>query len=415
MVSAMRMRTISRCGGVCSPSRREIGTRSTQAFVSPDEFLECTINTMKKKILFINNNLGGGGAERNLIDILRNFDYDRYDVDLVLISGTGVYMEDIHPMVNYLGSIYDQKTDIYDFSSSKVRFDGLKEALGIERLVKGNYDTIVSFLEGYSARYHQYIRHKALNNVSWIHTDLLVNHWSQKCYESDQEEAEIYSLMDKVVFVSQSALDDFCRLFHYKKDNLLVINNPIDKKRVECFANKQKFHKKDFSFVAVGRFFHEKRYDRMLQAVKILKNRGCVFHLDILGTGKLEVEMKKLACALGVENIVMFHGFVHNPYPYIKNADVLLLSSDAEGFPTVICEAMILGVPVIGTNVAGTRDLLGDSEYGLLTDLSPESFADAMCQFYADADKRSYYAAKSLDRAKSLSQEEAMRRIYAVL
>ena len=81
----------------------------------------------------------------------------------------------------------------------------------------------------------------------------------------------------------------------------------------------------------------------------------------------------------------------------------------------MICEAMILGVPVIVTNVAGTRDLLGDSEYGLLTDLSPESFVDAMYQLYMDVDKRNYYVAQSLRRARSLSLEEAMRHIYAVL
>lgn len=370
---------------------------------------------MKKKILFINNNLGGGGAERNLIDILRNFDYDRYDVDLALVSGTGVYMEDIPPQVNYLGSIYNQKIDIYDFSSAKLQFDALKETSEIEHLVKGNYDAIVSYLEGYSARYHQYIRHKALNNVSWIHTDLLVNHWSQNCYQSDDEEAAVYTLMNKVVFVSQSALEAFRCLFHYKKDNLIVINNPVDKKRIECFAKKQVFSKDVFSFIAVGRFFHEKRYDRMLQAVKILKCRGCVFRLDILGAGKLEAEMKKLACVLGVEKIVRFHGFVRNPYPYMKNAVVLLLSSDAEGFPTVICEAMILGVPVIGTDVAGIRDLLGNSEYGLLTDLTPESFADAMFLLYTDADKRNHYTAQSMKRAKSLSQEESMRHMYSIL
>lgn len=373
------------------------------------------IDEMKKKILFLNNSLGGGGAERILIDVLRNFDYERFNVDLALISGTGVYMENIPPQVNYLGSVYDQRMDIYDFGSVKGRFDELKESMEIGRLVEGNYDTIISYLEGYAARYHQYILDKAPNNVSWVHVDLLMNHWSRLCFASNQQEASVYAMMDKVVFVSQGILDAFRQLFHYTKENLMVINNPIDKQRILRSVKEYNVEKEGFSFIAVGRFFRQKRYDRMMHAVKILHNRGCDFHLDILGAGKLEPEIKELACTLGIEQIVRFHGFVRNPYPYIKNADVMLLSSDAEGFPTVICEAMTLGVPVIGTDIPGTRDLLGNSEYGMLTDLTPESFADAMCQLYMDAEKRSHYAAKSLERAKTLSLEKEMQRIFSIL
>ena len=370
---------------------------------------------MKKKILFFNNSLGGGGAERILIDVLRNFDYKKFNVDLALISGTGVYMENIPPQVNYLGSVYDQRMDIYDFGSVKGRFDESKESMEIGRLVKGNYDTIISYLEGYAARYHQYILDKAPNNVSWVHVDLLMNHWSRLCFASNQQEASVYAMMDKVVFVSQGILDAFRQLFHYTKENLMVINNPIDKQRILRSVKEYNVEKEGFSFIAVGRFFRQKRYDRMMHAVKILHDRGCDFYLDILGAGKLEPEIKELACTLGIEQIVRFHGFVRNPYPYIKNADVMLLSSDAEGFPTVICEAMTLGVPVIGTDVSGTRDLLGNSEYGMLTDLTPESFADAMYQLYMDAEKRSHYAAKSLERAKTLSLEKEMQRIFSIL
>ena len=370
---------------------------------------------MKKKVLFINNSLGGGGAERILIDILRSFNYEMFNVDLVLISGTGVYMKSIPPQVNYLGSVYDQETDIYDFGSVKDRFDEMKESMEIRRLVKGNYDTIISYLEGYAARYHHHILDKASNNVSWVHVDLLMNHWSRLCYVSSQQEAAVYAKMDKVVFVSKDILDAFRMLFHYNKENLMVINNPIDKQRIIRSAEEYNVEKEVFSFIAVGRFFRQKRYDRMMHAVKILHDRGCDFCLDILGAGKLEPEIKELTCRLGIEQVVRFHGFVRNPYPHIKKADVMLLSSDAEGFPTVICEAMTLGVPVIGTNVSGTRDLIGDSEYGMLTDLSPESFADAMYQLYMNAEKRSHYAAKSLERAKSFSFEKEMQRIFSIL
>ena len=72
------------------------------------------IDEMKKKILFIMNSMDGGGAERILIDVLRNFDYDCYDVDLILIYGVGIYMKDIPSKVNYLGAIYTEGNYIYE-------------------------------------------------------------------------------------------------------------------------------------------------------------------------------------------------------------------------------------------------------------------------------------------------------------
>ena len=368
---------------------------------------------MKKKILFIMNSMDGGGAERILIDVLRNFDYDRYEVDLVLIYGVGVYMEDIPSQVNYLGAIYTEGSYIYG-NEPIIWSEWPNESRAIKQLVKGYYDTIVSFIEGYAARFHKYLLDQSSNNVSWVHIDLYVNHWSRECYKSDKEESEVYTLMDKVVFVSQSALEAF-RLFYYSKDNLIVINNPIDKKRITSLSTEQKMSKEDFSFVAVGRLCQQKRYDRMLKAAKIIYDRGCNFSLNILGVGELENEIKDLACELEIDDRIHLLGFKRNPYPYIKNADVFLLSSDAEGFPTVICEAMTLGVPVVGTNVTGTRDLLGNSEYGILTDLSPESFAEAMYLLYINTKERAYYADMSEERAKSLSVENAMRHIYSIL
>lgn len=370
---------------------------------------------MKKRILFINNSLGGGGAERILIDILRNFDHSAFEINLMLIYGSGVYMNDIPSQVNYLGSIHPVGVDIKDYNVAKVIFTLPFEYVGINRLVTGHYDTIVSFLEGDAVRYHRYIRHKANKNISWIHIDFSANHWSKECFISDKREKSVYESMDKVIFVSKNALNAFRQVFKYSKDNLFVINNPIDKERIERLSLEFSVEKDKFTFVAVGRLVHQKRYDRMLRAVKILYDCGCEICLNIFGSGELENKLKDLARVLDIDDVVKFYGFVRNPYPYIKNADALLLSSDAEGFPTVICEAMTLGVPVIGTNVTGTNDLIGDSEYGLLTNLTPESFANAMYQFYQDTSLRIHFANMSLERAKCLSVERSMKQIYSIL
>lgn len=368
---------------------------------------------MKKRILFINNSLEGGGAERILIDILRRFDYARYEVDLALIFGVGVYLKDIPSSVNYLGSIYVPPPGVFSYAWGKTYRCCVCESFYIHRLVKGRYDIIISFLEGYAARYHQYIKHKAAVNITWVHVDLYAHHWSEICYPSKEAEAKVYTSMEKVVFVSQGALDAFRRLFCYRGNNLVVINNPIDACRILRLSDEFNVLYDTFSFVSVGRLSYQKRYDRMLRAVKILVNRGCVFDLYILGCGELEDEIKMLALELDIEARVKFLGFLPNPYPYIKGANALLLSSDAEGFSTVACEAMILGTPVVGTNVTGIRDLLGESEYGLLSDLTPEAFAEAMYLMYSDPALRELYAVASREKAKCFSQFD-MDKIYAL-
>lgn len=370
---------------------------------------------MKKKVLFIHASLGGGGAERILIDTLRNIDYSMYDVDLALVCGCGVYMKDIPEEVHYLGSIYCNRRGILKRIIARLHLSYLFEPREINRLVKGNYDTIVSFLEGFPTRYHSYILKQASNNVAWVHCDLFANHWSRWRYLNDAEEAAVYSQMDSVVFVSQNGLDAFRRLFHYEKDNLRVIHNPIDKDRIVRLAAEGNVVKEVFTYVAVGRLSISKRYDRMIKAVRILKDRGCHFRLNILGAGDLDEELKRLTRELEVDDCVCFYGYVENPYPFIKASDVLVLSSDSEGYSTVVCEAMTLGVPVVGTNVTGINDIVGNNEYGFVTDLTPESFADAMYLLYSDHQKRLIYAEKAQERAESFSVENAMKKIYSVI
>ena len=370
---------------------------------------------MKKRILFIHASLGGGGAERVLIDILRNFDYSQYDVDLVLMNGTGVYLNDIPRHVNYLGSIYAPKRGLIKRALAKFRLNWLFEPLEIKRLVKSQYDTIISFMESYPLRYHSYIRNYAKNNVTWVHTDLSIHHWSKERFFSSAHESSVYSSMDRVVLVSQKALSSFREFFNYEKDNLIVINNPIDKQRISYLAEAYLVKKDVFTFVTVGRLSYQKRYDRLLRAVKALKVRGCNFCLNILGTGELEKEIKALIDELTIGDCVHLIGFNRNPYPYIKNSDAFILSSDTEGYPTVICEAMTLGIPIIGTRVTGILDLCGNSEYGLLTDLTPEALTEAMFLFYSSPQILKDYSCKALERSLSLSLDYAMNRIYSIL
>ena len=372
-------------------------------------------NKIMERILFIHSSLGGGGAERVLVDILKNIDTKQYQVDLLLIYGTGVYMKDIPNSINYIGSIYKEKRPFWKWFVARLHLGHLFEKSEISKKLDNHYDTIVSFIENGPFKYHSLITDKADRNISWVHTDLLNNHYSRCSFMSDRQEKKAYQKMDTIVFVSETAKDNFQRLFDINNVKLEVIHNPIDVLRIREKAEAFALPKDKFTLCMVGRICPQKRYDRLIEAVKILYDKGCEFCVNILGTGQLENEIRQLVKDLGINDIVNFYGFQSNPYPYIKQADVFCLSSDTEGFPTVICEAMTLGTAVVATNIVGSRDLIGENEYGLLANTNPHSFADALYSLYKDPTLLAHYEKKSLERAKTLGISEAMNKIYSIL
>lgn len=91
-------------------------------------------------------------------------------------------------------------------------------------------------------------------------------------------------------------------------------------------------------------------------------------------------KLEKLIMDNHLSDVVFLYGYKENPYPYIKSSDVFICSSYAEGFSTVVTEALILGVPTVTTDCAGMRELLGDSHYGLIVKNSEEGLLEGITQ-----------------------------------
>lgn len=368
-----------------------------------------------KKILFINSTLAGGGAERVLIDLLKNIDTKKYSVDFLLIYAKGIYLSQIPENINYIGSIYKQKRPFFKWFIARLHLGHLFEKKEIRNIIKGHYDTIVSFMENSPIKYHSLITDLADNNVTWVHIDLLNNHYSRFSFMGLSHERKAYQSMDKIVFVSDSAKENFTSLFGFTGDKLTVIHNPIDVDRIMTMSNEPIAEKEKFTLCMVGRICPQKRYDRFIEAISLLKKQGCNIFVDILGTGQDEGKIMQMSREYGLSDTIVFRGFCSNPYPYIKRADVFCLSSDTEGYPTVICEAMVLGTPVVATDVVGSRDLLENNKYGILTDLNPESFASGIYKLYSSKELLNHYQKMSLEKAQDFGVKHIMKSIYDVL
>ena len=120
--------------------------------------------------------------------------------------------------------------------------------------------------------------------------------------------------------------------------------------------------------MAVGRLSPEKGYLHLIRSCKKLKNNNARFHLTILGEGPERERLMRYIDESGLKEHVTLQGAVANPYSWMKRADVIICSSQYEGLSTVVQEAIILGKPVITTPCGGMKDLLGESEYGMIVE-----------------------------------------------
>jgi glycosyltransferase involved in cell wall biosynthesis len=179
-----------------------------------------------------------------------------------------------------------------------------------------------------------------------------------------------------LIFVSHGAEVSFCSSFSTPSDKV-VIYNPVPVEAIRCLATADVDSPVGDYIIHVGRFNRAKRHDRLLLAFSKLKSEA---KLVLLGDGKLESRIRSQVAELGLEERVLLNGFVKNPYPLINKARVLVLCSDYEGLPTVVLEAICLGVPIVTTDCpGGVREIIDDESSPSLVPLGDiEALASAI-------------------------------------
>lgn len=363
-----------------------------------------------KKILFIYGPLGGGGAERVLIDLLNNLDFTKYEVDLCLIVNQGVLLPEVPTAVTIV-PLWENYSLYYKIAyRCSVWFKNnflFKRTL--KQKITKKYDVEISFLEGMPLKLHALMDTKA-KKITWVHCDLF-----NFPYEAGQffkgEELTAYNKMDAVVSVSIDAKQAFIKRFPNCEVNLEVVYNPIDAQKISKMVENSTLAKnKIFTVVTVGRLTMPKKMDRVIRLAARFKKENKNIHFQIIGDGELKQELTQLAIALDVTDQVTFLGFLKNPFPNIKNADLLLMSSGFEGFGLVVCEAMLLGVPVVATKTAGTVEIIDEDKYGLLCDHDDESIYQSVTKMIDDEVLRNYYKEQGYNRVKDFDVKNTVNK-----
>lgn len=259
--------------------------------------------------------------------------------------------------------------------------------------------------------------------VGWLHKDLAgyFAHkpaWYAKLYAVILGWA--FSRCAAVVCVSRGVLDSTRSLFPAAAAKLRVLHNPIDFAAVEararealppalaaCFAKPV--------ILGVGRLVPQKAFHVLVRAHAALRARGSDHNLCILGEGPLRGSLEREAEDLGVRDSTFLPGFM-NPCPAMRRAAVLGVSSVFEGFPTVIMEALALGLPVASTDCPhGPDEILDGGRCGKLTPVNdPDALALALSALISGNEREAYIRA-GLDRVRAFSPESATAAWEALL
>lgn len=149
-----------------------------------------------------------------------------------------------------------------------------------------------------------------------------------------------------------------------------VIYNPVDLKEYAGIALKMEKEKK---IVTAGRLMPQKNQKMLIEAFANVLKTHPDYELVIYGEGPSRGELENCIRELGIEGSVSMPGNVTDLYERIKSAEIFVLSSDYEGMPNALIEAMCLGLPCISTKVSGATDLITDHENGLLTELNNQT------------------------------------------
>ena len=193
-----------------------------------------------------------------------------------------------------------------------------------------------------------------------------------------------YRLADSCVGVSKGVVKDMAILSRMPIESFHTIYNPVPimkKPDTASILNASLFWGEEdvYRIITVGSLKEAKNYSLLLHSVAILKKRLKV-KLVILGEGDLRKSMVSLVVRLDISDQVVMPGFFQDPTPFYYAADVFVLSSNREGLPTVIIEAMACGVPIVSTDCeSGPAEILNNGDFGILVPLNdPEKLADAI-------------------------------------
>ena len=368
---------------------------------------------MSKKIIILNHGLHIAGVSRALVNLANALAARGHDVTIKLEINNFTLAEGLDPRV---------KRDLFlpEWRILGVRIPGflryyhwfLNRQYKIapkklyRRIVGKGYDVEIGFNRGAVARIIAASTSKTALKQVWVHSDYVRCGNGLAGFDSVEQARQAYAAFDQIVCVSLQSERAFRELLG-DYDTIVTRSNVMDFDKIRAQAKQEAPTQTGKVLTAIGRICEAKNYPMLLDAVAILKNKGVDFTLWIVGGGADMDALRAQKDRLGLDN----GGAQENPYPYLAAADGYVCSSIYEGLSTTTIEALVLGKACVVTDCTGMRDILGDSEYGLVVPIDAESLAQGMEKLLTDDALRTHYEKMAVERAEFYAPERCIAEI----
>lgn len=395
---------------------------------------------MAKSILFVINTLGRAGAEMALLELLKQFCGEEYQVDLFVLMGQGELAEQLPEHVKLLNpryspvSVLSKKGRLHMFrrvcacamnrltvfrlfpylcrnlakmlAAKRVMIDKLMWRVlsdGAERFEK-QYDLAVAYIEGGSA-YYVSDHVKAEKKAAFIHID-----YGYAGYTRDLDR-NCYPGFDSLFPISEETRQSFLKIYPECAEKTAVFHNIVDSEAILAKASLPGGFTDNFDgirILTVGRLNKQKSYPTAIGAMKLLKDAGIKARWYVLGEGEERKNLEQLIESLGLQEDFLLMGAVSNPYPYYRQTDFYVHATLFEGKSIAIQEAQILGCRIIVSDCTGNRQQVEHDVDGIVCKLEERAVRDAILSLIQNPEKGKRLGEEAAKKKTSYEKDMAL-------
>ena len=401
---------------------------------------------MKKKLLFVINTLGCGGAERAMLNLFDALDPKKYEISLFVLTGQGELSHALPKHVRLLNRDYKDVSVLTKEGRKllirSVLRAGSKKGLFLRRasyllknfrdmrrrgkilpdklcwrvlsdgapLIRRGYDLAVAYLEG-GATYYVAEHVKARKKAAFVHIDYGKAGYTRKL------DRDCYQKFDRIFTVSDEVRAHFLEVYPEHEKKVLVFHNLINQERIRQMADQGNSFDDDFQgyrILTVGRLTQQKRYDIAIQAMALLKEKCSVpVRWYVLGEGELRESLQQQIKDAGVEQEFILLGVKENPFPYYKNCNLYVHATGFEGKSIAIQEAQTLGKPILATDCSGNREQIVHDVDGRMCPLDPKCVSEEIFWMIAHPEKCKAYGEQA--KKKTLNSTTGFEAFQALI
>lgn len=387
-----------------------------------------------KRILFVINSLGLGGAEKSLTSLLNTMDFQRYCVDLLMLSPGGMFVKllpeqvNILPQPDFLRSNASVRMQVRRPKYLLARIAasvGLRCNRGKHKLhpaqcywkyagfafdaLPGAYDAAIAWGQGNPTHYVAKKVH-AQRKIAFVNVN----------YESAGHNKDFdfshYKEYDSIACVSDALRTIMTDVFPSIKEKIVTVYDINNEKMIEKMADAGNPFSKEtapLKIVTVGRLAAQKGYDLAVEAANILKQYGVSFKWYFVGEGSERANIEEWIAQANLGEQIVLTGATDNPYVYMKHTDIYVQTSRFEGYCLAVAEARMLNTPVISTDFDVIHNQLRDGENGLIVPMNARDIADAIQRLWSDAELRARIV--QMLKAEKKGNTEEIGKLYDLI